>query len=94
MVYTRRLYFGWLFARVGPAPRGRRFARTVLARAAREAPAELPRTSALLAASWLGYRTGLFGHRLPAALAQRLSSQDYFWTSEVQVGGAGALVPV
>ena len=92
--YSRRLYDWLLLAREGDAPRGRRFARTVLARAVREAPAELPRITALLAASWLGYRAGLLGHRLPAAVAERLSGQDYFWTSEVHVAGGGALVPV
>jgi rhamnosyltransferase len=92
--YSRRLYDWLLLAREGDEPRGRQFARTVLVRACREAPAELPRTVALLAASWLGYRAGLVGPRLPAGLARRLSGQDYFWTSEVQVGGAGTLVPV
>jgi rhamnosyltransferase len=92
--YSRRLYDWLLLAREGDLPRGRRFARAALARAAREAPAELPRTLALLAASWLGYRAGLVGHRLPTALARRLSGQDYFWSSDVQVGGAGTLVPV
>ena len=92
--YSRRLYDWLLLAREGDEPRGRQFARTVLTRACREAPAELPRTLALLAASWAGYRAGLVGPRLPAGLARRLSSQDFFWTSEVQVGGAGSLVPV
>ncbi len=92
--YSRRLYDWILLAREGDGPRGRQFARTVLARACREAPAELPRTVALLAASWLGYRAGLIGPHLPASWARRMSGQDYFWTSEVQVGGVGALVPV
>lgn len=92
--YSRRLYDWLLLAGEGDEPRGRRFARTVLARALCEAPAEVPRIAALLAASWLGYRAGLIGHHLPAALARRLSEQDYFWTSEVHVAGGGALVPV
>jgi hypothetical protein len=74
--------------------RGRRFARILLARILREAPEELPRATAVLAASWLGYRAGLLGHRLPGRIARRLSGQDYFWTSEVQTAGGGALVPV
>ncbi len=92
--YSRRLYDWLLLAREGDARRGRCLAGLVLARACREAPAELPRVTALLAASWLGYRAGLLGHRLPASLARRLSGQDYFWTSEVQIAGGGALVPV
>ena len=92
--YSRRQHAALLLTGGGDLRRGRRFARTVLARAVREAPAELPRILAVLAASWLGYRAGLLGPRLPAGLARRLSGQDYFWTSEVQVGGAGTLVPV
>ena len=35
-----------------------------------------------LASTWLSYRTGLHGHRLPLALASRLSGQDDLWSSE------------
>lgn len=92
--YSRRLYDWLLLEGEGDSRRGRRFASEVLRRACRENPAELPRTLAQLASSWLGYRTGLHGHRLPLALARRLSGQDYFWSSEVMVAGGGALVPV
>jgi rhamnosyltransferase len=93
--YSRRLYDWLLLAGEGDGRRGRRLARTALRRAWREAPAELPRTAALLAASWLGYRAGLLGPRLPRDLARRLSDQDYFWTSDVQLAGGGAaLAPV
>ena len=92
--YSRRLYDWLLLAREGDGPRGRRLARTALARALREAPAELPRTVALLAASWLGYHAGLLGPRLPSLLAERLSGQDYFWSSEVHLAGGGAPVAV
>ena len=84
--YSRRLYDWLLLAGEGDGRRGRRFAAAVLRRACRESPRELPRTLAQLAASWLGYRTGLHGHRLPLALARRLSGQDYFWSSEVDGG--------
>jgi rhamnosyltransferase len=93
--YSRRLYDWLLLEGEGDGRRGRRFAAAVLRRACRESPRQLPRTLAQLASSWLGYRTGLHGHRLPLALARRLSGQDYFWSSEVMVaGGGGALVPV
>lgn len=92
--YSRRIYDWLLLAGEGDAPRGRRFASAVLRRARREAPGELPRIVAQLAASWLGYRVGLAGHHLPRRLARRLSGQDYFWTSDVAIAGGGALAPV
>jgi rhamnosyltransferase len=92
--YSRRIYDWLLLAGEGDEPRGRRFAATVLRQAGREAPRELPRLTALLAASWLGYRVGLAGHRLPRGLARRLSGQDYFWTSDVAIAGGGAWAPV
>jgi rhamnosyltransferase len=92
--YSRRLYDWLLLAGEGDGRRGRQFARSALCRALREAPRELPRITATLAASWLGYRVGLLGPRLPTSLARRLSGQDYFWTSDVQVAGGGALAPV
>ena len=92
--YSRRIYDWLLLAGEGDEPRGRRFAAAVLRRARREAPAELPGIVARLAASLLGYRVGLAGHRLPRGLARRLSGQDYFWTSDVAIAGGGALAPV
>jgi len=92
--YSRRIYDWLLLAGEGDEPRGRRFAAAVLQRARREAPADLPGIVARLAASLLGYRLGLAGHRLPRGLARRLSGQDYFWTSDVAIAGGGALAPV
>ncbi len=92
--YSRRIYDWLLLAGEGDEPRGRRFAAAVLRRARREAPTELPGIVAHLAASLLGYRVGLAGHRLPRGLARRLSGQDYFWTSDVAIAGGGALAPV
>lgn len=77
--YTRRLHADLLLGRERDEVRGRRFVRAVLAKAWREAPAELHGTLASLAASWLGYRTGLLGPWLPRALASRLSGQDFYW---------------
>lgn len=91
--YTRRLYDWLLIARERDEVRGRRFAEQALRTAARSAPASLPRITAQLAAAWLGYRAGLMGPRLPRTLVRRLSGQDYFWNSEVFLGG-GALAPV
>ena len=92
--YSRRLYDWLLLEGEGDGRRGRRFARELLHSVAREDAADLPRILLQLASSWLGYRTGLYGHRLPLALARRLSGQDYFWSSEVMVAGGGALVAV
>jgi rhamnosyltransferase len=92
--YARRLHAHLLLARERDEVRGRRFAAAVLRLAREEAPARLPRVTAELAASWLGYRVGLLGPRLPWALARRLSGQDYYWTSEAAPGGSAALAPV
>jgi rhamnosyltransferase len=92
--YTRRLYDWLLIARERDEPRGRQFAATVLREAKRVAPAALPRVVAQLAGAWLGYRAGLVGPRLPRALARRLSGQDYYWTSDLVLGGGGSLAPV
>lgn len=90
--YSRRLHARLLLAGEGDLRRGRRFAHTVIAQALREAPKELPRILAVLAASWAGYRTGLLGPMLPTALARRASGQDYYWTSDVGPGGGRAVL--
>lgn len=93
--YTRRLYDWLLIARERDQVRGRRFARAVLREAGRRDARALPAVLAQLAAAWLGYRAGLAGPRLPRGLARRLSGQDYYWTSDVVLGGGGAaLAPV
>jgi rhamnosyltransferase len=81
--YTRRRYAALLRARERDEVRGRAFARAAIRQALREQPAELPRTTAHLAAKWLGYRLGLLGPSLPLPVARRLSGQDYFWSTAV-----------
>lgn len=85
--YARRLHASLLLADRGDLRRGRSFARSVVLAGLRQAPAELPRILAVLAASWAGYRTGLLGPLLPTGIARRLSGQDYYWTSDVAPGG-------
>ncbi|MFZ1428875.1 MAG: glycosyltransferase [Geminicoccaceae bacterium] len=92
--YSRRLYDWLLLAGEGDQARGRRLAARLLREACHDAPAQLPRILAQLAASWLGYRAGLVGHRLPLAMARRLSGQEFFWTSDVILEGRGALASV
>ena len=91
--YTRRLHAALLLAGEGDLSRGRRFATTAIVRTLREAPAEMPRTLAVLAASWAGYRAGLAGPPLPTVLARHLSSQDYYWSSEARPRPAGVWAP-
>ena len=90
--YTRTLWRDLLLARGRDEERGRRFAASLLRQAWREEPAGLPRLGTQLAAMWLGYRLGRLGSPMPAALAKRLSGQDFYWTSkvraEVRPGGA------
>ncbi|MEK0085495.1 glycosyltransferase family 2 protein [Benzoatithermus flavus] len=86
--YTRRLHADLLLARERDEVRGRQFATMALRKAA---VAELPRVVAHLAVSWLGYRIGMAGPRLPQAVARRLSGQDYYWTSEPARNGARGL---
>lgn len=92
--YSRRLYDWLLLVGEGDQIRGRRLAACLVREAWHDAPAQLPRILAQLAASWLGYRAGLVGHRLPLATAQRLSGQEFFWTSDVILEGGGTLAPV
>jgi rhamnosyltransferase len=92
--YTRRLYDWLLIARERDEVRGRRFADVVLREAGRAGPGALLPALAQLAGAWLGYRAGLLGPRLPRGIAQRLSGQDYYWTSDVVLDGSGALAPV
>lgn len=87
--YTRRLYDWLLIARERDEVRGRRYAAEALTEALRSSPKQVPAILAQLAAAWLGYRAGLVGPRLPRALASRLSGQDFYWTSDVLVGGGG-----
>ncbi len=92
--YSRRLYDWLLLAGEPDQVRGRRFAAEALRRVRREAPGALPQVVAKLAASWLGYRAGLLGHHLPCRLTRHLSGQDYFWSSDLFLGGGGALAAV
>lgn len=92
--YSRRLYDWLLLTRERDEVRGRRFAARVLREVLRSRPTAAPGAMAQLGAAWLGYRAGLAGPRLPRALARRCSGQDYFWTSEVMLGGGGTLAPV
>lgn len=45
-------------------------------------PSLLPYAWAHVAAKWLGYQLGRNGSKLPLKLVQRLTSQDYYWTSD------------
>lgn len=92
--YSRRLYDWLLLTGEGDQVRGRRLAARLLREACHDAPSQLPRILAQLAASWLGYRAGLVGHRLPLAVARRLSGQEFFWTSDIILEGGGALASV
>ncbi len=92
--YSRRVYDWLLLVGEGDQIRGRRLAARLMHEAWHDAPAQLPRILAQLAASWLGYRAGLVGHRLPLTTAQRLSGQEFFWTSDVVLEGGGTLAPV
>ena len=97
-----RRYFDTGYARQAMGPdalfgqsderHGRRFATALLARLARERPWAIPYAMANMAAKYLGYRVGRLGPRLPLALSQRMSGQDYFWTSP-HVGAAARLRP-
>lgn len=84
--YTRRRFSELLRAGEGDEVRGRRLARTVIRKALRERPAELPGIALHLAAKWLGYRLGLAGPALPVAVARRLSGQDYYWATPAARG--------
>lgn len=48
----------------------------------KERPSLLPYAWTQTVAKWLGYQMGRFGSYLPVAIAKRLSSQDYYWSSE------------
>ena len=82
--YTRTLWCHLLLTRARDEGRGRRFAATLLRRAGREEPWNLPRLVTQLAAMWLGYRIGRVGSLLPPMIARRLSGQDFYWTSKVR----------
>lgn len=89
--YTRSLARTLLLGRERDEVRGARFAAALLRRAGRDSPAAIPDLAVRLAAMWLGYRVGRLGPRLPAAVARRLSGQDYYWSSAVRAGGEPAL---
>ena len=88
--WTRACYRQLLLAREADEVRGRAFVAQLLGTVLREQPGLLPRAMLSLVARFLGYRLGLHGHRLPVALARRLSGQDYFWTSSAFTEGSMA----
>lgn len=88
--WTRACFRDLLLAHEPDEVRGRAFVGELLRTVLREQPALLPQAGVSLAARLLGYRLGLLGSRLPVALARRLSSQDYFWTSSAFADGVAA----
>ncbi|GBD43045.1 hypothetical protein HRbin40_00508 [bacterium HR40] len=87
--YTRRLFADTLLVAGSDEARGVLYLRALLAALWHERPQSLPYALLHTSLRWLGYRLGRIGPRLPDAVAARLSSQDFFWTSSVRP----ALVP-
>ena len=80
--FTRALYFDLLLKRERDEVRGWRYMRGLLRTLWYNEQGLLPKAIAHLFASYLGYRIGLIGPKLPLFLARMLSSQDFFWRSK------------
>lgn len=66
--------------------RGVDYARKLIGELWRENPRLLPKGIANLAARYLGYRIGLRGAKLPRAVIEALSGQDFYWHSNLAPG--------
>jgi rhamnosyltransferase len=80
--YTRALFFELLLGGERDEVRGLRYSRNLLRTIMRQRALLLPAALGHLASSYLGYRLGLFGPKMPIFLSRLLSSQDFFWRSK------------
>jgi len=82
--YARSLHTELLAAPGRDEARGRRFVAGLMREMAREHRYSLiPYAILQTAIKFAGYEIGRTGRRLPVSWRRRLSSQDYYWTSEV-----------
>jgi rhamnosyltransferase len=81
--YARKLHADLLAAPASDEARGREFFAELMRELARQRRYSLmPRAVLQTAVKLVGYKVGRAGRRLPVHWRQRLSSQDYYWTSE------------
>jgi rhamnosyltransferase len=81
--YVRKLHADLLAAPASDEARGRRFFVELIRELARQRSyALMPYAVLQTAVKLVGYKIGRAGRRLPVRWRQRLSSQDYYWTSE------------
>jgi rhamnosyltransferase len=82
--YIRRVHQDILSAPESDQDRGWRFFRALLRELYRRDSVHLiPYAFVQTCTKFAGYRLGRLGLPLPVRLKQRLSGQDYYWTSEV-----------
>jgi rhamnosyltransferase len=81
--YVRKLHADLLAAPAADEVRGRRFFVELMRELDRQRSyALMPYAVLQTAVKLVGYKVGRAGRRLPVRWRQRLSSQDYYWTSE------------
>ena len=80
--YVRRRFRDLLTARERDEVRGRRYVLELLTTILREQPLLLPYALAQTAMKFAGYRCGMIGPRLPIAVSELLSGQEFFWQSK------------
>ncbi len=82
--YIRRVHQEMFLAPESDKDRGWRFFRALLRELCRRDSAHLiPYALVQTCAKFAGYRLGRLGLPFPVGLKQKLSGQDYYWTSEV-----------
>lgn len=80
--YERYWQRDLLLKDVSDSARGKLFLKAMLKRLLRERPIAIPYAITQTAAKFLGYKLGYVAHRLPQSWIPRISSQDFYWTSE------------
>ena len=81
--YARKLHADLLAAPASDEARGRQYFVELMRELARQRNYSLmPYAVFQTAIKLLGYKVGKAGPRLPVRWRQRLSAQDYYWTSE------------
>lgn len=82
---ARKEYEELLSSPKGDTCRGLEYAKQMIKRLLREAPAKIPYAIAHIFSKWTGYRLGKQSVQAPVWLKKALSSQDFYWTSRIFV---------
>lgn len=80
--YVRKQHADLIDFGANDMSRGKRYLIALTKMLLKNNPALLPYAWAHVGAKYIGYKLGRLGPKLPSAIAQRLSAQDFYWSSD------------